>query len=372
MLGDQGPDAAVRAALGRARRRLERPHEVGRLVRDQPTRPAGGAAGADGVAPGGEVFGRRAVPSLLDLDEAPDLAILSIPAAAVEQAVADAATLGVRAVAVIAAGFGEMGEDGLALQDRLVATARAADMLLLGPELPRPARHARGPERDRRRPADRRRLADLAERQPRARGGAVADGRAAGLRAVRVGGNQADLTVPDLLWSLVDHEPTRVVTAYVEDPKDGRAFVAAVRALAEAGKPPLVIVGRSHRHRRPRCRSHTGSLAGEARVFAAALRDAGGIPVATPGELVDRARALLGGARTRAAGGWRYWRTAAGTARWPADLLTDARLRARPAAGGDGRGRAAVSAADRRSRTRSTWPAPASPTSSTSRASPTR
>ena len=36
---------------------------------------------------GGDVMGQRAVPSLLDLDEAPDLAILSIPASAVEQAV---------------------------------------------------------------------------------------------------------------------------------------------------------------------------------------------------------------------------------------------------------------------------------------------
>ena len=62
---------------------------------------------------GGEVMGQQAVPSLLDLDEAPDLAILSIPAGAVEGAVADAVKLGVKAVAVIAAGFGEMGADGL-------------------------------------------------------------------------------------------------------------------------------------------------------------------------------------------------------------------------------------------------------------------
>ena len=127
-------------------------------------------------------------------------------------------------------------------------------------------------------------------------------------------GNQADLTIPDMLWSLVDHEPTRVVTCYVEDPKDGPAFVAAVRALAEAGKPPLVIkAGRTDVGARA-AHSHTGSLAGSARVFAAALRDAGGIPVSSPG----RARRPRPGAARRrpqpAAGGWPCWPTAAGTA----------------------------------------------------------
>src|SRR4029077_14114092 len=43
-----------------------------------------------GARGAGDVFGRQGVPSLLDLDEAPDLAILSIPAAAVEGAVAEA------------------------------------------------------------------------------------------------------------------------------------------------------------------------------------------------------------------------------------------------------------------------------------------
>lgn len=271
----------------------------------------------------GDVFGQRAVPSLLDLDEAPDLAILSIPAAAVEGAVADAVKLGVKAVAVIAAGFGELGSEGLALQDRLVRTARAAGMLLLGPNCLGLLDTSAG-------------LNATGSDQPT---GGVSLVSQSGNLALEVGllltaqrqgfarfvsvGNQADLTIPDLLWSLVDHEPTRVVACYVEDPKDGPAFVAAVRALAEAGKPPLVIkAGRTDVGARA-AHSHTGSLAGSARVFAAALRDAGGIPVSSPGELVDRARALLGGARSR---GRRVAVLADGGGHGvlAADLLTDA------------------------------------------------
>ena len=50
------------------------------------------------------MFGQQAVPALPELDEAPDLAILTIPAGAVRGAVDDAARLGVRAIVVIAAG----------------------------------------------------------------------------------------------------------------------------------------------------------------------------------------------------------------------------------------------------------------------------
>jgi acetate---CoA ligase (ADP-forming) len=272
---------------------------------------------------GGDVFGQQAVPSLLDLDEAPDLAILSIPAGAVEGAVAEAVQLGVRAVAVIAAGFGEMGADGLALQRRLVETARAADMLLLGPNClglldTHAGLNATGGDQ----PTGGVSLVSQSGNLALEIGLLLTAERQGFARFVSVG-NQADLTIPDMLWSLVDHEPTRVVACYVEDPKDGPAFVAAVRALAEAGKPPLVIkAGRTDVGARA-AHSHTGSLAGSARVFAAALRDAGGIPVSSPGELVDRARALLGGARSR---GRRVAVLADGGGHGvlAADLLTDA------------------------------------------------
>ena len=115
-----------------------------------------------------------------------------------------------------------------------------------------------------------------------------------------------------------------------------------MRALAEAGKPPLVIkAGRTDVGARA-AHSHTGSLAGSARVFAAALRDAGGIPVSSPGELVDRARALLGGARSR---GRRVAVLADGGGHGvlAADLLTDAGFELAPLA--------AETAAPRRSRT---------------------
>ena len=112
-------------------------------------------------------------------------------------------------------------------------------------------------------------------------------------------GNQADVTLTDVLASCVDDDDSRVVACYLEDPVDGRAFVAALRALAEAGKPALVLPGGRSELGSAAARSHTGALAGSARVTAAAVRDAGGIVVRTPAEIVERAKALLAPTRLR-------------------------------------------------------------------------
>jgi acetate---CoA ligase (ADP-forming) len=248
---------------------------------------------------GEPVLGEAAYRSLTSLPVTPDLVLLAVPASVVEQAVDEALTAGARAIVVIAAGFGEVSEDGARLQRRLVRRVREAGAVLLGPNCLGLADTSHGLN------------ASSSEFTP----GPVSLISQSGNLALEVGmllddaglgiarfasvGNQADIGVADLLEALVDHQPTRVVATYVEDPSNGGRFVAAVRRLAEAGKPPLVLkAGRSVAGAHA-AHSHTGALAGEARVFDAALRDAGGIPVRTPDEIVECAKALLGGVRSR-------------------------------------------------------------------------
>ena len=159
------------------------------------------------------------------------------------EAVDDALAVGARAIVVIAAGFGEGGEDGVRRQRELVERVRAAGAVMVGP-------NCLG-------------LFDAAG-GVNAAGGALASGPVAlasqsGNLALEVGvlleaeglgfsrfvsvGNQADVTLTDVLASCVDDEDSRVVACYLEDPIDGRAFVGALRALAEAGKPALVLPG---------------------------------------------------------------------------------------------------------------------------------
>src|SRR5262249_34686547 len=79
---------------------------------------------------GGEILGVRAVPAL---EEAVDLALISVPAASASAAVADAAGAGCRAAIVLASGFGETGPQGKAVEAGLAEIAGAANMRLVGP-----------------------------------------------------------------------------------------------------------------------------------------------------------------------------------------------------------------------------------------------
>ncbi len=248
---------------------------------------------------GGTIRQREVYRDLSEVPERPDLVVLTIPAAVVPAAVEEALDLGARAIAVIAAGFGEAGEEGAAAQNRLVAQVRAAGAVLLGP-------NCLG-------------LADLHHGLNAAGGhhaiGGVALASQSGNLALEISlmlaaeglgfsrfasvGNQADVTVADVLVSLVDHRPTRVAACYVEDPTDGPLFVEAMARLEAAGKPVLVLkAGRSIEGARA-AQSHTGALAGSARVFDSVVRDAGGILVRSPAEMVERAKAMNGPRRLR-------------------------------------------------------------------------
>jgi len=52
-------------------------------------------------------------------------------------------------------------------------------------------------------------------------------------------GNQADLEVADLIEELAAHDRTRVIGAYVEDVRDGRALALAALKAREAGNREL-------------------------------------------------------------------------------------------------------------------------------------
>jgi acyl-CoA synthetase (NDP forming) len=120
-----------------------------------------------------------------------------------------------------------------------------------------------------------------------------------GVSRVASVGNQADLAAADLVPAFAADERTRVVAAYVEDFRDGRAFARAARAAAEAGKPVVLLTaGRSEAAVRA-ARSHTGALVSAEAAVEAACRAAGIVRVTTPKELVDTAQALLAHDRPR-------------------------------------------------------------------------
>jgi acyl-CoA synthetase (NDP forming) len=260
----------------------------------------GALAGADRRAVylvnrgGGEILGQRAYGSLAELPAAPELVVLTVPAAGFEAAVEEALACGARAIVAISAGLGETGREGRRREREVVARVREAGALLLGPNCLGVVDTHAGLQ-----------LAWSAFRP-----GPVGLISQSGNLALEIGellaasglgisrfaslGNQADLDATDLLPAFAADERTRVIALYVEDFRDGRAFA---RACAAAGKPVVLMSAGASAAGARIAYGHTGALVSDSRAIDAACRAAGVVRVATPKELADAAQALLAPAR---------------------------------------------------------------------------
>ena len=225
-------------------------------------------------------------------DRRVDLAVLCVPAGGFVGAVADAVAAGARAIVAITAGLSETGAEGARLEAEGVAVARDAGAVLVGPNCLGVVDTATGlqlapallPAGD---------VAVLSQSGNLALdvAGLLAD-RGLGVSRFVSLGNQADLGVVDLMQACVGHEGTRAVAVYTEDVVDGRAFVAAARALRDAGKPLVLLApGRTEAAVRSAA-SHTGSLTSSSMVVDAACAAGGVHRVDHPTELADLLVAL--------------------------------------------------------------------------------
>ena len=241
---------------------------------------------------GGEVMGRPAHRSLTDLPEAPELAVLAVPPAALAGAVDDAIAAGCRALVVITAGEAD-GDAGGPRDAALARQARDAGVIMLGPNCL--GVFDAGAE-----------LELVSNDLPRGSLGLISQSGnlaleigllagAAGLgfsRFVSVG-NQADLEAGELIGELAAHDGTELIAIYVEDFRDGRSFARAAEAATRAGKP-VVLLAVEHTEATARAvRSHTGALASDSAAIDAACRAAGMERVRSPQELVDLAQGLV-------------------------------------------------------------------------------
>ncbi|MEV7520444.1 acetate--CoA ligase family protein [Streptomyces sp. NPDC091371] len=243
---------------------------------------------------GGTVLGRQAAPSLAAIGEPVELVVVSVPGTGFEAALEEALACGAKAIVGITAGFAEAGPAGLARQRAIVARVREAGAVLVGPNCLGIADNT----------------TELYLASDRFAPGGVALLSQSGnlalelqLRGAPHGlgfsrfvslGNQADVTLVDLVEDCARHRATTAIAVYAEDFGDGRAFA---RAAAAAGKPVVLLTaGRGSASARS-AQSHTGALTTSADVVAAACRDAGVELVRTPREMTVVLAALSTGAR---------------------------------------------------------------------------
>ncbi len=221
-----------------------------------------------------------------------DLALISVPAASVEAAMADAAAGGARAAIVLTSGFGETGEEGQAVQDRLRAIATRADMRFLGPNcMGVISRLNDGGWMNGSYFWD----VDLVPggvtmlSQSGAFGGmflAEMSRRGLGVRRFASLGNAADLDETQILRWLAQDDETQVIGLFAEALSGGHDFVTTVRSLS-AERPVVVLkAGKTATGARAAI-SHTGSIAGTHGAVSAALRRAGAMEARTTDEFFD-------------------------------------------------------------------------------------
>jgi acetyl-CoA synthetase (ADP-forming) len=244
------------------------------------------------------IRGLPAYPTIGAAPEPPDVAILAVPVAHLLRQVEDCAAAGVGACIVITGKLADAGPEGAAIQNQVLAVARAAGMRLVGPNclgifnMTDAAMLSSSLALE----VEQVRVGGIGmvSQSGALMGTLVSLGHGTGVgfsRCVSVG-NQADLELCDFLEFLIEDDATRVITLYVEGLKDAPRFVALLRRARAAGKPVLCVkAGRSEAGAQA-ARSHTASLAGSFAAFEAACRDAGAVVMADPAAMVLAADAL--------------------------------------------------------------------------------
>lgn len=222
-----------------------------------------------------------------------DLAVIAVPAPMVSQAVTMVVAAGAQAVAVISAGFKEVGPEGARLESEIAAQCRRAGTRLLGPNCLGVIN------------THHRMNASFAKRMPGpghisfvSQSGALctavldwAAARHLGLAKLISMGNKADLNESDFLRSLAHDGETRVIVGYLESIVSGNDFMEAAEEAASL-KPVVMLKAGITQAGVKAASSHTGSLAGADIAYGAAFRRSGVIRAESFEALFDFAMAL--------------------------------------------------------------------------------
>lgn len=256
-----------------------------------------------------QLLGIPAYASLQDCPGPVDLAILLVPQGNVLAAIEDCVAKKIGCALCITAGFAETGPVGRAVEEQIVATARAGGVRLIGPNCMglMNAHHnlcattgvvVGGIDRL---PAG---GIGLASQSGALMGAMLSRGIdvGAGFSSMVSVGNQSDLDLNDFFEYLIDDPATDVACLYMEAVKDAARFTALLGRAARAGKPVCIAKsGRSEAGARAAA-SHTASLAGAWPAFEATCHRWGVYMFETIYDLLHGAQVLQRGKRATSRG----------------------------------------------------------------------
>jgi acetate---CoA ligase (ADP-forming) len=248
-----------------------------------------------------EVLGLRCYAKVTEVPAAPDLVLLGVPNAALEEQLGLAVEAGARSAVIFASAYEEEeeGPGRVPLAQRLGAIAREAGVAVCGPNgmgfvnVERGLRALAFPERE-----------DLAA-------GPIAwlshSGSAfsallhadRGLRfSVAVStGQELTTTMADYLRYALDRTSTRVAALFLETVRDPTAFSEVLAEAAERDVPVVALKVGVRAEARRMVEAHSGALAGEDGAYEALFEAHGVLRVRTLDEMADTLELLAAGRR---------------------------------------------------------------------------
>lgn len=237
------------------------------------------------------IRGIKAYPSLVEVPQPIDLAIVVVPSRWVLSVIQDCGAKGIDSVVVISAGFKEVGEQGAKLESQLLKLSKNLGIRILGPNVLGiiDAHH--------------RLNASFAPASPPpgniaffSQSGALgcaildrAEGEGIGLSKFISLGNKTDLDEVDFLTILKDDAETDVILGYLEGIERGRDFISVAKEVTSRKPVVMIKAGRSD-HGKRAASSHTGSLAGQDEAYEVAFQASGIIRANSLREAIDLVR----------------------------------------------------------------------------------
>ena len=252
------------------------------------------------------ILGFRCYPSVAKIPGELELVVIVVPADHVPSVMEDAAAKAVKAVAIITAGFGEVGNREL--ENQIAGVARKAGIRILGPNclgvydsrtgvdmlfLPETKVLVSGDEMvatPRPMPGN---MAIVT--QSGAFGVAALDylaGCQIGVSKFVSFGNKCDVNEAEMLNYLLYDGETKVILLYIEDVRNGREFLETAKKVTK--EKPIVVLkcGRTKAGARAAA-SHTGAIAGSDQIYDAVFLQTGILRAKDMEEFFDTGRALV-------------------------------------------------------------------------------
>ena len=239
------------------------------------------------------VLGIKAYPTIAAVPEPVDLAVIVTPAQTVPGVIGECVDAGVKGAIIISAGFKEVGEKGIQLEQEILKKARQGNMRIIGPNCLGVMSPISG--------------LNATFGSAMARPGSVGFISQSGALCTsildwsfreNVGfsafisiGSMLDVNWGDLIHYLGDDPATRSIVIYMESIGDARSFLSAAREVALT-KPIIVIKAGRTEAAAAAAASHTGALTGSDEVLEAAFRRCGVLRVKTIDDLFNMAEVL--------------------------------------------------------------------------------